>query len=305
MSLTKDTETVVGAGFRKSKKSWSGWMFMAPFIVVFALVLLAPILYAVYLSLFETRMIGGSQFVGFDNFLRAFKDAQFWDGVLRILKFFAMQVPIMLGLALAAALAIDSSRLKGKNFFRIGIFVPYAVPAVVATLMWGFMFGDRFGLIGNLNEFFNINIPSLLSANLILLAIANIQIWTFTGYNMLIFYSSLRTIPEELYEAAELDGANQWWIIRSIKLPALRGAMVITTVFSIIGSFQLFNEPNVLKGIVPNSITSYFTPNMYAYNLAFSGQQHNYSATIALIMGVLTMVIAYSVQHFGTRKDER
>lgn len=206
MSLTKDTETVVGVGFRKSKKSWSGWMFMAPFIVVFALVLLAPILYAVYLSLFETRMIGGSQFVGFDNFLRAFKDAQFWDGVLRILKFFAMQVPIMLGLALAAALAIDSSRLKGKNFFRIGIFVPYAVPAVVATLMWGFMFGDRFGLIGNLNEFFNINIPSLLSANLILLAIANIQIWTFTGYNMLIFYSSLRTIPEELYEAAELDG---------------------------------------------------------------------------------------------------
>lgn len=211
----------------------------------------------------------------------------------------------MIVLALGAALAIDSARLRASGFFRIIIFMPYAVPAVVATLMWGFIFGDRFGLVANINDFFNADIPSPLTSSLVLLAIANIQVWTFTGYNMLIFYSTLRTIPEELYEAADLDGANQWWIIRSIKLPALRGSMVIALVFSVIGSFQLFNEPNVLKGLAPNAISSYFTPNMYAYNLSFSGQQYNYSATVALVMGVLTMIVAYSVQHFGTRKDER
>lgn len=303
MTLTSDVEAK--RVLRKSKPSWIGWAFIGPFMAVFVLVLLAPILYSVYLSVFDTKLIGGTQFVGIDNYTRVFQDPQFWDGVVRILKFFAIQVPVMILLALACALAIDSARLRASGFFRIVIFMPYAVPAVVATLMWGFIFGDRFGLIANINEYLNTSIPSPLISSLILFAIANIQVWTFTGYNMLIFYSTLRTIPSDLYEAANLDGANQWWVIRSIKLPALRGSMVIALVFSVIGSFQLFNEPNVLKGLAPNSVTSYFTPNMYAYNLAFSGQQYNYSATVALVMGVLTMIIAYSVQHFGTRKDER
>ena len=139
----------------------------------------------------------------------------------------------------------------------------------------------------------------------ILLAIGNIITWEFIGYNMLIFYSALRTIPEELDEAAALDGAGQFRIIRAIKLPALRGALVIATIFSIIGSFQLFNEPNILKTLVPNLLTTYFTPNMYAYNLSFIGQQVNYAATIAIIMGVITAVIAYVVQLRGTRKENR
>ena len=92
-------------------------------------------------------------------------------------------------------------------------------------------------------------------------------------------------------------------IVTAIKLPAIRGALVIATIFSIIGSFQLFNEPNILKTIVPNLIPTYYTPNMYAYNLAFLGQQQNYAATIAIIMGVLTAVIAYAVQLRGSRKD--
>ncbi len=89
--------------------------------------------------------------------------------------------------------------------------------------------------------------------------------WEFVGYNMLIFYSALRVVPAALYEAAEIDGAGQLRIIWAIKLPALRGALVIATIFSIIGSFQLFNEPNILKTLAPNAITTYFTPNMYAY----------------------------------------
>src|SRR5699024_1500985 len=122
-------------------------------------------------------------------------------------------------------------------------------------------------------------------------------------YNMLIFYAALRVIPTELYEAAELDGAGAFRVIRSIKLPSIKGAVVIATIFSIIGSFQLFNEPNLLPTIAPNAISSYFTPNMYAYNLSFAGQQYNYSAAIAIIMGLATMIIAYVVQLSGSRKD--
>jgi len=276
---------------------------VAPFLVVFTLVFLAPLAYALYLSLFRNRLIGGNQFVGFENYLQAFGDAQFWDGALRVGGFLIVQVPIMLLLAMIAALAIDSGRLHGSSFFRIGIFLPYAVPAVVAVLMWGFMYSDRLGLAGNLNRFVGFPLAQPLSQEWILVAIGNIVTWSFVGYNMLIFYSALKTIPGELYEAAALDGAGQFRIVWSIKVPALRGSLVIATIFSIIGSFQLFNEPNILRTVVPTLIPTSYTPNMYAYNLSFVGQQVNYAATIAIIMGLITAIIAYVVQLRGNRKE--
>jgi len=288
---------------RRSRRSWKGWGFVGPFMLVFALVFLAPIVYSIYLSLYRQQLVGGNAFVGFANYTRAFGDPQFWSAVGRVALFLVVQVPIMLGIALLVALALDSGRLYGRSFFRISIFLPYAVPAVVAALMWGFMYGTRFGLIGNLNDALGVQLPNPLGPQWVLTAIGNIVTWEFVGYNMLIFYSALRTIPTSLYEAAEIDGAGQWRIVRAIKLPAIRGALVIATIFSIIGSFQLFNEPSILQSLAPNTITTYFTPNLYAYSLSFSGQQYNYSATVAIIMGVLTMVVAYVVQLRGMRRE--
>jgi len=286
----------------KRRRSWAGWQFIGPFMAVFALVFLAPIAYSIYLSLFKNRLIGGNSFVGLDNYEQALHDPNFWSALGRVSLFLVVQVPIMLFLALLVALAIDSGRLYGKSFFRVVIFLPYAVPAVVATLMWGFMYGSQFGLIGSINESLGTSLPDPLAPSLILAAIGNIVTWEFVGYNMLIFYSALRTVPSTLYESAEIDGAGELRIIRSIKLPAIRGALVIATIFSIIGSFQLFNEPAILQNLAPNAITTYFTPNYYAYSLSFAGQQFNYSATVAIIMGVITMVIAYVVQLRGTRE---
>ncbi|MBP2436813.1 carbohydrate ABC transporter permease [Microbacterium amylolyticum] len=287
---------------RAVRGRWTGWGFLSPFALVFALVFIAPIIYALYLSFFRTQLVGGTEFVGFANYVRAFGDGQLWDGVIRVALFLLIQVPIMLFLSLLASLAIDSGRLYGRSFFRLSIFLPYAVPAVVATFMWGFMYGTRFGLVGNLNDMFGMNIPDLLSPDLIMLSIGNLVTWQFLGYNMLIFYSALRVVPSSLYEAAAIDGANQLRIITAIKLPAIRGALVIATIFSIIGSFQLFNEPSIMQSMAPNTITTSFTPNLYAYNLAFAGQQLNYSATVAIIMGVVTMIVAYVVQLRGMRK---
>jgi multiple sugar transport system permease protein len=164
------------------------------------------------------------------------------------------------------------------------------------------MYGNRFGLVGNINDAFGVSLPDPLSPDLVLLSIGNIVTWEFVGYNMVIFYSALRVVPTSLYEAAEVDGAGQLRVIRSIKLPAIRGALVIATIFSIIGSFQLFNEPSILQHLAPNAITTYFTPNLYAYSLSFSGQQYNYSATVAIVMGLITMAIAYVVQLRGMRE---
>ncbi len=293
-----------GAPARGPRARWAGWAFVGPFMAVFALVFLAPIAYSLYLSLFRTQLVGGTQFVGLDNYARAMSDPLFWQGFTRVLLFLLVQVPIMLGIALLVALAIDSGRLYGRDFFRISIFMPYAVPGVVAALMWGFMYGTRFGLWGNLETALGVDLPDPLASSWILAAIGNIVTWEFVGYNMLIFYSALRVVPTSLYEAAEIDGAGQWRVISAIKIPAIRGALVIATIFSIIGSFQLFNEPSILQSLAPNYISTSFTPNLYAYSLSFSGQQHNYSATVAIIMGLLTMLVAYVVQLRGMRKED-
>jgi len=289
----------------RNRSEWKGLAFVAPFLLVFLLVFIAPVVYSIFLSLFREQLIGGNAFVGLDNYLALFGDAQFWEGFGRVVLFLVVQVPVMLGLALVAALAIDSARLHASGFFRIVIFLPYAVPAVVAVLMWGFIYGDNFGLAANLNDWLGSDVITPFARDWILVSIGNIVTWEFVGYNMLIFYSALRVIPTDLYEAAELDGAGPMRVITGIKLPALRGAIVIATIFSIIGSFQLFNEPNILRTLAPNIITTYFTPNMYAYNLSFAGQQYNSSATVAIVMGVITAVIAYVVQLRGSRKEER
>ncbi|MEE1811010.1 carbohydrate ABC transporter permease [Streptomyces sp. BE133] len=291
-----------GPPARRARRSWTGWGFIGPFVLVFALVFLAPLGYSIYLSLFRTQLIGGTTFVGLDNYQQALQDSQFWGGVGRVGLFLLIQVPVMLGLALLIALALDSGRLYGKDFFRISVFLPYAVPAVVASLMWGFIYGTRFGLVGDINDAFGVKLPDPLSSDLIPASIGNIVTWEFVGYNMLIFYAALRVVPHSLYEAAEIDGAGQWRVISAIKLPAIRGALVIATIFSIIGSFQLFNEPAILQKLAPNAITTDYTPNYYTYSLSFSGQQHNYSATVAIVMGVITMIVAYVVQLRGMRK---
>ncbi|WP_445341548.1 carbohydrate ABC transporter permease [Bifidobacterium sp. ESL0820] len=284
---------------------WRGWLFMGPFAVVFVVVFVVPVLYAVWISLFQHRMVGGTVFVGLANYRRLLADGQFWSSVRRVVVFTVVQVPVMLCLSALMALALDSLRLHGMRFFRISTFLPYAVPAVVSALVWGFMYGAKYGLVGSLNAWLGTHVD-VLQPSVLLAAIGNINTWEFTGYNMLIFYSSLSTVPRSLYEAAAIDGAGEWQVVRRVKLPELRGSLAITVIFSIIGSFQLFNEPSVMQNMVPgNAITTYYTPNMYAYNLSFSGNQSNYAAALAIVMAALTMLVAYAVQLRSMREQMR
>ncbi|UNK72076.1 sugar ABC transporter permease [Microbacterium sp. H1-D42] len=282
---------------RRIRRDWAGWIFVGPFMAVFALVLIAPLIYAIYLSLWRETLIGGVSFVGLENYVKALEDPKFWEALARVTVFLLIQVPIMLAIALFAALALDSARLRWVPLFRLSIFLPYAVPGVVAVMIWGYMYGAQFGLVADINNWLGIKIPEPLSSSWIMVAIGNIVTWEFVGYNMLVFYAGLKAIPQELYEAAEIDGAGAIRTIFSIKLPGIRGAMIIATLFSIIGSFQLFNEPQMLASLVPNQISSYFTPNIYAFNLSFSGSMFNYAAAIAILSGIITMVVAFIAQN--------
>ncbi|MEU9919012.1 sugar ABC transporter permease [Streptomyces sp. NPDC051001] len=279
----------------------TGWAFVLPFTAPFLLAVVAPILYTLSLSLFQERLIGGVSFVGLDNYQDQLSDPRFWSAVTRVGLYLVVQVPIMMILALSVALALDSAKLYAPTIFRLGIFLPYAVPGVVASLLWGYIYGAQFGLVGDIKQYLGIALPDPLSSTLILPSIGNIVLWLYVGYNMLVFYAALQAIPSEIFEAAKLDGARTWHVIAHIKLPAIRSTLAVTTMFSVIGGFQLFNEPNILRGLVPNVISSDFTPNMYAYSLSFAGQQYNAAATVAVIMGVVTGVIAFIVQRRGMK----
>ena len=220
--------------------------FVLPFFVVFAAMLIAPLVYSGYLSFFVDRLVGGVRFVGFGNYVRAFQDPNFLAGLGRTALILLVQVPIMLGLALFFALALDSGRARGSKALRLLIFLPYAVPGVVAVLMWGYLYGQQFGLIAQITRAIGLPSPNLLSGPTILFSIMNIITWAYVGYNMVVMYSALKSIPADLYEAAEIDGASQWRLAWSVKIPLIRPAILLTVIFSVIGSFQIFNEPSLL-----------------------------------------------------------
>lgn len=279
-----------------------GYLFVAPFLLLFLALFLLPLAYAAYLSLFKEQLIGGTVFAGLDNYTRALGDDRLIAGVLRVARFFLLQVPVMLALALLAALAVDSGLLRAAKVFRLGIFVPYAVPSVVATLMWGYLYGPDFGPFAQLADKLHTAAPTFLSDTLMLPSLANVVTWEFTGYNMIILYAALRAIPSELYEAAAVDGAGAWRIAWSIKMPALRPALLLCLIFSVIGSFQLFAEPNLLQRLAPSVIDSGYTPNLYAYSLAFTGQEVNYAAAVSFLLGLVIVVASYAVLFLTNRR---
>ena len=272
----------------------AGYVFVAPFLVLFLLLFMFPLGYAAYLSLFKDQLVGGTVFAGLANYTRALSDSQLLHGVLRVGLFFLIQVPIMLLISLGSALAIDSGLLRAARVFRLGVFLPYAVPSVVAALMWGYLYGPSFGPLARFGF-------DPLTDTLMLPALGNIVTWEFAGYNMIILYAALRTVPAERYEAAAVDGAGPWRTAWSIKIPALRPALLLCLVFSVIGSFQLFAEPNLVQRLAPNVINAAYTPNLYAYSLAFTSQQVNYAAAVSFLLGLVILVVSYAVLYTANR----
>jgi multiple sugar transport system permease protein len=276
-------------------------IFIVPFAVLFALFYLVPIGYAVYQSLLVIERDGTfgqarEVFGGLAQYVQVFQNGPFWQSVGRVLLFGVVQVPVMLGLALLFALLLDSPLLRGKRFFRLAFFVPYAVPGVIAAIMWGFLYSP------NLSPFTAITQKvDFLSADLVLWAIANVVTWVFVGYNMLIIYSSLLSIPTEIYEAARLDGAGQARIAWSIKIPLVMPAIVLTAIFSIIGTLQLLAEPQVFRTF-SSAVSSTFTPNLTVYTTS-SIPNVNLAAAFSVVLALATFVLSFGFLKFTQRKE--
>jgi multiple sugar transport system permease protein len=287
---------------RRRTGTLAPYLFILPFAILFAMFMVAPLVYAAQLSFFRQTMVGGNRFVGFDNYARALSDPDFWEGVRNVITFGGIFIPTLIAVALGAALILDTNAIRGKTLFRVGIFLPYAIPAVISTLLWGYLYGRNYGPVAQLARVFDFAAPNFLSDKAILPALANVAIWQNAGYYFVILYAALQAIPSEVADAAEIDGANRWTYALHIKIPMIAPTLLIVLVFAIIATLQLFNEPWLLRIAAPDVINIHFAPNIYAYGLAFISQQYNYSAAISFMIGGLVAIISYLVIWGASRR---
>ena len=273
---------------------------LAPFAVLFGAVFVLPVGYAVWQSLFTVRRSGlglgppETVFAGWGNYARVFADDAFLAGVGRVIAFGLVQVPVMLGLALLLALLLDSGAARLGRVFRLAYFLPFAIPGVIAAILWSFLYVPGLTPLDIGVDF--------LAADTVLFSIGNIVTWSWTGYNMLILYTALQSIPRELYEAAAMDGCSAWRIAWHVKVPLLRPALTLTGVFSVIGTLQLFGEPMVLKHMT-SAVGNSYTPVMLSYQAAFGLNDYHFAAAVAVVLAVATFVLSYGFLRLASRGE--
>ena len=277
---------------------------MAPFLAAFLVLMIAPLGYAIYTSLYTTRIIGGTVFTGAANYTQTIQSGEFWSGVIRVIIFAAIQIPVMLAIAFFFATIFDLGVARYGTFFRTVFFIPFAVPAVVGAVMWSFLLEPQFGPFVHLAHALGLSNVDFFSSSLILPSIIVIVIWEWTGYNMVILYTALRSVPRDVVEAAILDDTPLWKIILRVKLPMVRPAIVLLVFINTIGALQLFTEPQILSYFQTQAISINFTPTIYIYNTAIAGQQFNLAAAAAVILGVVIVLISVSSLIFRRRRGE-
>jgi multiple sugar transport system permease protein len=275
--------------------------FLLPFGVLFVLFYLVPVAYAVYQSLFKVSrggIYGRPELVwaGLEQYQLALQNSDFWGSIGRVLLLCLVQVPVMLGLGLLFALLLDSPLVKGKAFFRVAFFVPFAVPSVVAAIIWAFLLDPTLSPFETLTTTVDFFSPSV-----VIWTVANVIIWMYAGYNMLIYYSALQAVPGEMYEAARIDGAGHIRIAWSIKLPMIAPTITLTGVLSIIGILQLFNEPKIFNSI-SSSVSSTFTPNMVVYETSRI-PNYNLASALSVVLALLTFVLSFTLLKVMQRKS--
>ena len=310
-TVTVTDRSAASAGRRRRGRSaWiqrrdrRGIWFVVPFLVGFVLFMIVPLVYAIYTSLYTTKIIGGTVFSGASNYTQTLQSSQFWSGVVRVIIYAAIQIPVMLAIAFFFACVFDLGVAKFGRTFRTIFFIPFAVPAVVGAVMWSFLLEPQFGPMVHLANAFGFSGTNFFSPSLILPSIIVIVIWEWTGYNMVILYTALKSVPRDVVEAAILDDTPLWRIIIRIKLPLVRPAIVMLIFLNTIGALQLFTEPLILSYFETGSVSVNYTPTLYLYNTAIAADQTNLAAAGAVILGLVIVAISTASLLFRRRRGE-
>jgi multiple sugar transport system permease protein len=273
------------------KPGWAAWAFLLPALAAFMLFSWAPLLRGFILSFQHLSLGGGSQWVGFDNYLRAAQDPQVWATVGHAVLFCGLS--LALGFWLPVGLALYANELRrGQGLLKLVFFLPFLTPAVPAVVLWRWIFDQGYGLLNSLVSLLPFvkdpHIPWLNEPTLAMLSVVVVFLWKNTGWNALIYLTAVKDVPEELYETAELDGAPLRTRIAQVSLPYLRGTMRFLLLMQIIATFQVFTEVYLLTAGGPMNSTEMIATYMYKKSFLYLDIGYASALAVVLFLGLLS-----------------
>jgi len=285
------------------RESVLGFIFISPWIAGFLIFTLFPVLYSLYLSFTMTGEGGNLKWIGFDNYLRAFGERDFWLSVKNTLILSGIGIPIAQIMALMAAILLNI-RMKYQGLFRTIFFLPSVVPAVATGLLWKWILNPRLGPINGFLEELGIAGPGwLMDPAWVKPSLILMSFWGIGG-TMVIYLAGLQNIPDELYEAAELDGANSWHRLKSITLPMLRPVTLFNTIMGIITSFQSFTQVIIMLDMDGGIEKSGLVYGLYIYTNAFRDFKMGYASALSWVLLIITAIsIAITMKFFKDRDN--
>ena len=280
-----------------------GYLFTAPFFVMFLIFGLAPIIYSVYIAFFNWDALGTQEFIGLANFDELFVDTRFWNALINTLDIWLLSTIPMLIFSIGLAALLHNPALRGSTFFRTILLVPNITSVLAIAIVFGQLFGRDFGMvniiIGALG-FEHIDFVQGTTSSHV--AIASMIVWRWTGYNALIFLAAMLAIPNELYESASLDGAGKFKQFIYVTLPSLRNTITFVLIVGTIGGLQVFAEPLILGGSFNGGDSGQFsTLTLFLFEQAFVAYKWGYAAAIGIMITVIVAIVSV-INFFITRK---
>ncbi|MEZ0163417.1 carbohydrate ABC transporter permease [Kineococcus sp. LSe6-4] len=310
-STTSGGPAVVHDSVRPSRRSQriAVAALLGPFSLLLVAVFLVPVSYAAYLSFFSRTHTGlgfgngETTFAGLRNYAAVLADPSFLQGVGITLLYVAFFIPVVVVLALALALLMDSGLVHLRQVSQTILFVPHAVPGVIAAVIWLYLYTPGLSPVTAALERLDLQI-NFLGLELLVPSLVNIALWSGLGYTTVIFFAALRAVPGELLEAAAIDGAGPVRTALRVKLPLIRSTVVTVVMFTVIGALQLFTEPLLLGEVTP-LIGSRFTPNMYIFDAAFTRNNYGLASAASILLLIVCCALSYLVSRGASRGSRR
>ncbi len=287
---------------RKRKEWLTAYGFLLPDALGLSVFVFFPIFYSFYVSLHEWNILTPKIYIGLSNYQELFTDMEWWDSLLKTFKFSLYYVPLLFALSLFFAVVLNSLKGKVANITRTMYLMPFAITSVISAIIWMFLLNPRQGVINQFLNFFGIpNQQFLGSPTQAMWSIIVVILWINLGYNMIIFLSAIKDIPVAYYEAAYIDGANKWKSFWHITFPLLRETSIFILVVNIIGSFQVFDQINVMTNGGPANATEVSV--LYIYKNAFRMLKMGYASSLAVVLFLVLFVLSIIQLRLYMKRD--
>ena len=293
----------LGELWRRMRKNWAAYVFISPFFILYSIFGIFGLLFSLYVSFHHWDGLLPMKFRGFGNYTELLQDAIFWESIRNTLILLIFDFPLKVALPLLLAVALNSKLIRGRGFFRTAFYVPEVTSAVVVAVIFRYLFDRDTGIVNYaLSQFGVENIAWLQDPFWAKVSFVLLSGWWSQGYHMVIFLAALQTIPNDLIEAAMVDGANHFQTFMRITLPLLRPIIIFSAIITTIAGLQRFSEPFLLTSGGPGYST--YTIVYYLYQKTFVSYRLGYGAAMGYLIFVMIFVFSVLQFRYGSREGQ-